>query len=173
MFWCWWHTVQLASLNLHLTTSLSGSCASKWMFWKQFWGILSIIKKTMQQDALCIYRSGCVCWWKYKCKIYVLIHFHDVILKSTHLMFGIAAETGDLFVDWVSDRRLVSTWVRSVHPPTPWTLSSQQQPDELIEIFNKMHLHFTYYVIYCYVFKYERIYNSLYALTTELNMTVL
>lgn len=52
MFGCWWQTVQLASLNLHLTTSLSGSCASKWMLWKQFWGILSIIKKMMKQDYL-------------------------------------------------------------------------------------------------------------------------
>lgn len=30
---------------------------------------------------------------------YIYKHFHDVILESAHLMFGIAAETGDLFVD--------------------------------------------------------------------------
>ncbi len=66
-------------------------------------------------------------------------------------MFGIAAETGDLFGDWVSDRRPASTRVRSVHPPTPWTLSSQQQPEELIEIFNQMHVHFinTSFIFMC------------------------
>lgn len=129
MFVCWWHSVQLASLNLHLTTSSSGSCASNWKFWKQFWGILNIIKQKMEQD--------------YFLEVDVSVINANVNnwLKCTNLMFGIAAETGDLFGDWVSDRWLVSTWVWSVHPPTPWTLSSQQQPEELKEIFDQMHMH--------------------------------
>lgn len=48
-------------------------------------------------------------------------------------MFGIVAETGDLFVVRVSERRPVSTRLRSIHSWTSLTLFAQQQPEPLKE----------------------------------------